>query len=71
MSEKILFWKTVVNGKIKKYIFRRDSYGRIYLEITVLPPANRISESSSNGGFRNTDDVRCRNGISPVVPNDS
>jgi hypothetical protein len=40
--------------------------GSSIFQITVIPPTNKISESSSNVIYRNTDEVRWRNGINRV-----
>jgi hypothetical protein len=45
-------WKYIVIGRI------------VESEIILIPPALKISESSSNGSYRNTDEVWWRYGIS-------
>ena len=65
-----LFWKNI--GLWWRYGISRhcDEWkyiiiGRIFeSEIILIPPSLKISESSSNGSYRNTDEVWWRYGIS-------
>jgi hypothetical protein len=58
--------KEIKGKNNKKTQFMARFLGSSNFEITVIPPTKKISESSSNGIYRNTDEVRWRNGISRV-----
>ena len=55
-----------IKEKLIKIHFMARFLGSSIFEITVIPPTKKISESSSSGIHRNTDEVRWRNGISRV-----
>jgi hypothetical protein len=56
-----------IKGNIKKNSGKILMGACIHFEMTIKPPTKKISESSSDGSYHNTDNVRLRNRISRVV----